>query len=64
MAWDANLIIRTTAPDKAAWRWELVTDNSELVARGLADSEVEARERAQKVARIAELNMRSCKRAE
>jgi hypothetical protein len=64
MAWDENLIIRMTAANKAGWLWELVTENSELIGRGLADSKVDARERARKVAQIADLNMRSCKRAE
>jgi hypothetical protein len=64
MAWDENLIIRTTAADNAGWLWELATENSQLIARGLADSEVDARERAKKVAQIADLIMRSCKRAE
>jgi len=63
MTWEENLIIRTIAADNAGWLWELVTENSELIARGLADSEVDARERARKVALIADLSMR-IKRAE
>jgi hypothetical protein len=54
MAWDENLIIRMTAANKAGWLWELVTENSELIGRGLADSKVDARERARKVAQIAD----------
>lgn len=52
-----NLIIRTAPADSVGWRWELFADNRQVIARGLADTRVDARERATKVAQVAELLM-------
>jgi hypothetical protein len=54
---EQKLIIRTAPAEEIGWRWELCANDRQVVARGVADTEPDARERASKVAQVAELLM-------